>query len=161
MTPQNNYYDLEQIIQTYSDMVYRLALSRTRNKEHAEDVFQEVFLRLTRNIPQFESKEHQKAWLIKVTINCSKNVLNSNWFKSTTPLTEEICFENKQRHEIYYEVQKLSIKDRTIIYLFYYEGYKTNEISKIMDINENTIKSRLKRCREKLKFSLEGGEDYE
>ena len=148
---------LESMIEKYSDMVYRLALTRTKSKENSEDVYQEVFLRLYRKLPKFESEEHEKAWLIRVTINCSKNLLNSSFFKNTTNLEEEISFENKERHDIYYAVQSLSLKYRTIIYLYYYEGYRINEISKILKINENTVKTRLSRAREDLKQKIEGG----
>ena len=66
-------------------------------------------------------------------------------------------FETKERNDIYYAVQELPLKYRTIIHLYYYEGYKINEISKILNINDNTIKSRLARAREKLKEKVEGG----
>lgn len=153
-TNKNKY--LEMMIEKYSDMVYRLALTRTKSKENSEDVHQEVFFRLSRKLPQFECEEHEKAWLIKVTINCSKNLLSSI-LKNTTELKEEIIFETKERHDIYYAVQELPLKYRTIIHLYYYEGYKINEISKLLKINENTIKSRLARAREKLKERIEGG----
>lgn len=148
---------LENMVEKYSNMVYRLALTRTKSKENSEDVYQEVFLRLARKLPNFESKEHEKAWLIKVTINCSKNLLNSNFLKYNSELKEEIIFETKERHDIYYAVQELPLKYRTIIHLYYYEQYKINEISKILNISENTIKSRLARAREKLKQKVEGG----
>ena len=148
---------LEMMIEKYSDMIYRLALTRTKSKENSEDVYQEVFLRLARKMPDFESEEHEKAWLIKVTINCSKNLLNSAFLKNTTEIKEEIVFETKERNDIYYAVQELPLKYRTIIHLYYYEGYKINEISKILNINENTIKSRIARAREKLKEKIEGG----
>jgi RNA polymerase sigma-70 factor (ECF subfamily) len=148
---------LEMMIEKYSNMVYRLALTRTNTKENSEDVYQEVFLRLSRKMPQFENEEHEKAWLIRVTINCSKSLLNSSFLKNTTEINEDIVFETKERHDIYYAVQELPIKYRTIIYLFYYEGYKINEISKILKINENTIKARLSRARNKLKQIIEGG----
>ena len=148
---------LEMMIEKYSDMIYRLALTRTKTKENSEDVYQEVFLRLSRKMPVFESEEHEKAWLIKVTINCSKNLLNSAFLKHTTEMKEEISFETKERHDIYYAVQELPLKYRTIIHLYYYEGYKINEISKILNISENTIKSRLARARKKLKEKVEGG----
>ena len=73
---------LEMMIEKYSNMIYRLALTRTNSKEDSEDVYQEVFFRLSRKMPTFESEEHEKAWLIKVTINCSKNLLNSKIFKN-------------------------------------------------------------------------------
>lgn len=154
-TNKNKY--LEMMIEKYSDMVYRLALTRTKSKENSEDVYQEVFLRLSRKMPKFESEEHEKAWLIKVTINCSKNLLNCKFLKNTTELKEEIIFETKERHNIYYAVQGLPLKYRTIIHLYYYEKYKINEISKILNIKENTIKSRLSRAREILKQKIEGG----
>lgn len=131
----------EQIIEQYSDMVYRLALSRTRNKESAEDVYQEVFYRLARKKPIFESAEHEKAWLIRVTINCTKNFWSKN--KDLEELKEEIKFETPERGIVYYAVMELPIKYRTIIYLFYYEKYKISEISKILNMKEGTVKSRI------------------
>ena len=148
---------LEMMIEKYSDMIYRLALTRTKSKENSEDVYQEVFLRLSKKMPDFESEEHEKAWLIKVTINCSKNLLNSAFLRYTTEMKEDFVFETKERQDIYYAVQELPLKYRTIIHLYYYEGYKINEISNILNIKENTIKSRLARAREKLKEKVEGG----
>ena len=148
---------LEKMIEKYSNMIYRLALVRTKTKENSEDVYQEVFLRLARKMPNFESEEHEKAWLIRVTINCSKNLLNSKFLKNTTELKEEIVFETKERHDIYYAVQQLPLKYRTVIHLHYYENYKINEISRILGIKENTVKSHLARAREKLKNAMEGG----
>ena len=136
---EEKYY--EQIIEQYSDMVFRLALSRTRNKENAEDVYQEVFYRLARKKPKFESEEHKKAWLIKVTVNCSKNFWNKN--KNLEELKEEIQFETPERGIVYYAVMELPIKYRTIIYLFYYEKYKISEISKLLNMKEGTVKSRI------------------
>ena len=158
-TNQEQY--LENVINKYSDMIYRLALTRTNSKENSEDIYQEVFLRLARKMPKFESEEHEKAWLIRVTINCSKNLLRSGFLKNTSELKEDIAFETKERHEIYYAVQRLPLKYRTIIYLYYYENYKINQISKIIKVNENTIKSRLARARERLKQYLKEGLKYE
>lgn len=154
-TNKNKY--LEKMIEKYSDMVYRLALTRTKSKENSEDVYQEVFLRLSKKLPDFENEEHEKAWLIRVTINCSKNLLNSKFLKYKEELKDDITFETKERHDIYYAVQELPLKYRTIIHLYYYENYKINEISKILNIKENTIKSNLSRAREKLKQKIEGG----
>ena len=146
---------LEKMIEKYSNMVYRLALARTRTKENSEDVYQEVFMRLARKMPEFKSEEHEKAWLIKVTINCSKNLLNSKFLRNTAELKEDIPFETQERHDIFYAIQKLPLKYRTVIHLFYYENYKISEISKILNINENKIKTYLARAREKLKLEME------
>lgn len=151
-TSKNEY--LEKMIDKYSNMIYRLALIRTKTRENSEDVYQEVFLRLAKKMPEFKSEEHEKAWIIKVTINCSKNLLNSKFLKNTTELKEEIQFETKERHEIYYAVQKLPLKYKTIIHLYYYENYKINEISQMLKMKENTVKSYLARAREKLKIEV-------
>ena len=148
---------LKELIEKYSDMVYRLAMSRTRNREMSDDVYQEVFLRLARKLPDFENEAHEKAWLIKVTINCSKNILGSSFLKNTTELSENLAIEDEERHEVYYAVLGLPLKYRTIIHLFYYEGYKIEEISKMLHINVNTVKSQLSRAREQLKVKMEGG----
>lgn len=154
-TNENEY--LNYMIEKYADMVYRIALTRTNNKQDSEDVFQEVFLRITKKIPTFESVEHEKAWIIRVTINCTNTLLSSNWKKRTQSLEENIEFETKESHDIFFEVSKLPKKYRTVIYLFYYEGYKINEIGKLLNTNESTIKTWLTRAREKLKKSM-GGE---
>ena len=148
---------IEEIMEKYSDMVYRLALSRTRKIESAEDVFQEVFFKLSQKSPNFESEQHQKAWLVRVTINCSKNILSSAWNTKVQSLEEDITFETKEKNEVYYEVLKLPIKERTIIYLFYYEKFKLAEIAKMMGISEKNAKTRLFRARQILKQKLIGG----
>lgn len=153
-TNKNQY--LEKMVEKYSNMIYRLALIRTKTKENSEDVYQEVFLRLAKKMPDFKSKEHERAWLIKVTINCSKNLLNSKFFRNTAELKEDIPFETEEKHNIYYSVQKLPIKYKTIVHLYYYENYKIKEISEILKMKENTVKSCLARAREKLKMEEEG-----
>ena len=152
---------LEQTIEKYSNMVYRLAMARTRNIETSEDVYQEVFLRLAKKMPEFESEEHKKAWLIRVTINCSKSILNSSFIKHRADLDENLSFETPERHDIYYAVLNLPIKYRTVIHLYYYENYSIKEISKILQLNENTIKSRLSRARQKLEKTVKGGIENE
>ena len=136
-------------------------MARTRNIETSEDVYQEVFLRLARKMPEFESEEHKKAWLIRVTINCSKSILNSSFIKHRADLDENLSFETPERHDIYYAVLNLPIKYRTVIHLYYYENYSIKEISKILQLNENTIKSRLSRARQKLEKTVKGGIENE
>ena len=148
---------IKYMVDKYADMVYRLAISRTRNKEDGEDVFQEVFLKLSKKLPQFENENHEKAWLIRVTINCSKNLLESAWNKKTVPLEYEISFSQEEISDVYFEVLKLPQKYRTVIHLFYYERLSLEEISKILNQNINTTKTQLSRAREKLKNNLKGG----
>ena len=151
MVNKNRNEYLEYLIETYSDTVYRLAMSRTKRKETSDDVYQEVFLRLAKKIPEFENEEHEKAWIIRVTINCSKSILGDKFVKHNSPIQDEIQANDEQKSEIYYAVLNLPLKYRTVIYLFYYEGYKIEEISKILKVNENTVKSQLMRARNKLK----------
>ena len=148
---------LEETIEKYSNMVYRLSMARTGNSEEAQDVYQEVFLRLAKKMPEFQSEEHKKAWLIRVTINCSKTILNSSFIKHRTELDENLSFETPERHDIYYAVLKLPIKYKTVVHLYYYENYSIKEISNILRTNENTIKSRLARARKQLEIAIKGG----
>lgn len=152
---------IDYLLEKYSDMIYRLALTRTKNKEDAEDVFQDVFYRVSKKMPEFENENHEKAWLIRVTINVSKNLFSSAWMRHTVPLEDEIKFEEEKEQEVYFEVLALPEKYRTAIHLFYYEGLTTKEIATILKTNENTIKTRLSRAKEKLKSRLEGGFDCE
>ncbi len=152
---------IEKVISKYSDMVYRIALTRCSTIENAEDVFQEVFMKFSEKKPKFENSEHEKAWFIRVTINLSKNVRNSNWNKKVVSLDENMVFNNKEENDIFSLVSELPKNYKTVIYLSYYEGYKVNEIAKILKMNENTVKTWLFRAREMLKDKLEGGFENE
>ena len=79
-----NIVEMKEIIEKYADMVYRIALTRTKSIENAEDIFQDVFMKLSEKTPKFESEEHIKAWLIRVTINMSKNANSSSWNRKVT-----------------------------------------------------------------------------
>ena len=150
----------EEIIRAHFDMVYRLALSQTKSVANAEDVTQEVFLRFVENRRKLKSSEHIKAWLIRVTINCSKSVFLSSWFRKTVPLTDEITFDTPEKSEVYYAVQSLPSKYRTVIHLFYYEDMSVKEIADCLSMKESTVKSHLFRGRELLKKELKGGYDF-
>ena len=155
MVPKQEY--IEQLIEEYGDMVFRLAISRVKSKEEAEDVFQEVFIKIYEKMPEFVSKEHEKYWIIRVTINLSKNILKSSWHRKVLPLDSEIKFEDKEERDVYFEVLRLPLKYRTILQLYYYESFKIDEIAEILKISPNTAKTRLRRAREKLKINLKGG----
>ena len=152
---------LKQKIEQYADMVYRVALTRCKSIETAEDIFQEVFMRFSEKNPKFENNEHEKAWFIRVTINLTKNIKESAWSKKVVRLDENIEFNTEEENEIYGIVCNLPQNYRTVIYLLYYEGYKVNEISKLMGKPEGTIKTWLFRAREILKEKIEGGFENE
>ena len=152
---------LKQIIEEYADTVYRIALTRCKSIELAEDIFQEVFMRFSEKNPKFENKNHEKAWFIRVTINLTKNVKESAWNRKVVRLDENIIFNTKEENNVYSAVCNLPQNYRTVIYLLYYEGYKVNEISKLIKKPEGTIKTWLFRAREILKKELEGGFESE
>lgn len=152
---------LKDIIDNYSDMVYKVALTRCGNVENAEDVFQNVFMKLSEKMPKFKSEEHKKAWLIRVTINFSKNMNMSAWNRRVVTLDENMEFETKEESDVFSVVCDLPQNYRTVIYLFYYEGYKVDEIAKLMSSTSGTIKTWLYRAREILKTKLEGGFENE
>lgn len=149
--------ELKQKIEEYADLVYRIALTRCKSIETAEDIFQEVFMRFSEKSPKFESKEHEKAWFIRVTINLTKNIKESAWSKKVVRLDENMSFSTKEENDVYSVVCALPQNYRTVIYLLYYEGYKVHEISKLMNKPDGTIKIWLYRAREILKQELEGG----
>ncbi len=150
----------DEIIHRYFDMVYRLALSQTRSVTLAEDVTQEVFLRFIQREDIFKSDEHIRAWLIRVTVNCSKSVFKTAWFRKTVPLTEEISFDTPEKSEAYFAVQTLPSKYRTVIHLFYYEDMSVKEIAETLGMKQSTVKSHLYRGREMLRAKLKGGYDF-
>ena len=148
---------LKNAMNKYSDTVYRVALTRTGTVQNAEDIFQDVFMKYYEKMPNFENEEHEKAWFIRVTINLTKNFHNSSWNKKTVALEENIIFETREENDIFNEVMNLPQNYKTVIYLYYYEGYKVKEISELSNVSENTVKTWLARAREILKEKLEGG----
>lgn len=154
---QNRNELIKKMLDKYSDMVYRIAITRCKDKETAEDVYQTVFLKYSEKMPKFESEEHSKAWFIRVTINLSKNENMSAWNKKTVALDENIQFESNDDEEMFIDICKLPQNYKSVIYLMYYEGYKVKEISNMLETSEGTIKTWLYRAREILKENLEGG----
>lgn len=150
------------IIEAYFNMVYKLALSQTKSKTLADDVTQDVFLRYIKHEKDFETEEHIKAWLIRVTLNCSKSTLTSSWLKKTVSLSEEFDMPTmmQEKSDLYYAVLELPPKYKAVIHLFYYEDLSITQISQYLGQKESTIKSQLHRGREMLKEKLKGGNEF-
>jgi RNA polymerase sigma-70 factor (ECF subfamily) len=153
----------------YGRMVLRIAYQNTSNMSEAEDITQEVFLKLMKEVKSFTDDEHIKAWLIRVTINQCKDYFKSSRVRSNVAFTEEnlsseyytdncLSFADKQ---VFVELKKLPSKYRNVIYLYYIEEYTVPEIAKILASNENTVSSWLRRAKRKLKMNMEGDGDYE
>jgi len=154
----------DRAVKKYSDTVTRICVLRCGNAEDVKDCYQNVFLKLYLSKVEFESYEHIKAWLIQVAIHeCSdlhrqywkKNVVLSNDTSVLDMFGIVKCAEEKSDN-ILELVMSLPIKYRQVIYLYYYEEYKTNEIAQILKINESTLKSQLARGRKILKNKLGG-----
>lgn len=144
----------------YSDMVIRIAFQSLKSMTDAEDVAQEVFLKLFTSSPEFESEAHEKAWVIRVTVNLCKDFLKSAWFRKRAVLEDSIP-QNDKNNEVLDAVMRLPVKFRNVIYLHYYEDMSVAQISDILRQKENTVSSWLYRARRQLKESLAGGFDNE
>ncbi|QAT48505.1 sigma-70 family RNA polymerase sigma factor [Caproiciproducens sp. NJN-50] len=154
----------EMALERYGSMVYRLALARTRNSADAEDVFQEVFLRLVRSEPRFENEEHLKAWLIHTAVNCGRSLWKSIARRREEPLPPDGELPAREAEEnagVYYSVMRLPPRYRTVIHLFYYEDMPIEEIGRALRISYSAAAKRLSRARELLKRDLMKGEEYE
>lgn len=145
----------ETVIRKYSAMVYRLAFARTGSKSDADDIYQEVFLRYLQVNKPFESEEHRKAWLLRVTVNCAKTLQASAWFRKTEGLSENIIFQEPEEEKIWQELEKLKPTYRTVLHLFYYEGLNVEEIGQALGQKASTVRTHLTRARRQLKNILE------
>ena len=138
------------------DMVYRIALNWFRHPPDAEDAAQEAMLRLWRTDTVFESEEHLRRWLVKVTVNECKRITLRPWRSRTAALEDcdRPVFEDREKRELYEAVMELPGKYRMPLYLYYYEGYAVNEVGEFLGLKPSTVQTRLARGREKLKKML-------
>ncbi len=148
-------------VKQYHKSLFRLAYSYVRNRENAEDICQEAYLKLLDYRDEFSSDEDCKRWLMRVVINLSKNLLRSSRFTRTDELTEDIPLATAEDGELLALVKTLPTKYGEVIHLFYYEGYSVKEIADILRISQTAVTSRLSRGREKLKSLLTEGTENE
>ena len=153
---QVNSNDLERYIKLYRKSVLGVALCYVRNTSDAEDIAQDVFIKLYTYEGSFESDEHVKAWLLRCAINHSKDLLRSFWYRSSAPLE---AAEGKLHYDtseggLPEAMSKLSPKMRIVLNLHYYEGYSAKEIAQIMHTTESSVLHRLSRGRKQLKDIL-------
>ena len=148
--------EFEMIAEKYMDTIYRVAYSWMRNQYDANDVTQIVLLKLYKTTKLFESDDHIKNWLIKVTVNECKMIFRSPWNRTEdiTAYAKTLDFEEGQYYDLFQAVMKLDRKYRVPLMLFYYDGYSTKEISSMIGISEKTVSTRLFRAKAKLKEYL-------
>ena len=157
----------EEVIERNSETVYRLAYSLVRSQSDADDIYQEVFLRYVRKAPVFDSEEHEKAWFMRVTINCCKNFWKSPWIQRRSVLEKDVsekesaCETKDENQRLIDIVKRLPEKYRVVIHLFYYEELSIKEIAKITKSKASTVRTRLTRARGLLQRWLkEEGDDF-
>lgn len=144
------------IFNLFKNDIYRLAYSYMGNYSDADDVTQSVFIKLYKKMNTLDSTESIKKWLIKVTINECKTLFVSSWYKKIVPLSskEENISKIENSNNILDSIMELPKKYRIVIYLYYYENYKIKEIASMLRMNENTVKTQLKRAKDMLKDIL-------
>lgn len=152
--------DLE-MINKYSDKVYRMAYSLLKNKYDADDIHQEVFIKYISKKPKFESVEHENAWFLRVTINLCKNFWKTAWVRKTVSLEEGLMKEAEpggkeetEEEQIIETVKMLPQKYRIVIHLYYYEDLSIDEISKVLRMKPSTVRTHLTRARAGLRKLL-------
>ena len=140
----------------YGNMIYKLAFTYLGKQEDCEDILQEVFVRLLRKPPRFRDEEHEKRWILRITVNCCIDLIRKNKKGNSLPLDENIpAVETPEEQDLLNLVLKLPDKLKAPIHLHYYEGYKVKEIAGILEISVSAVKMRLKRGREMLKIRIE------
>jgi RNA polymerase sigma-70 factor (ECF subfamily) len=140
----------------WMDTVFRLAYSYTKNREDADDVTQEVLLKLYREEKEFSSEEHLRNWLIRVTLNACKSLFRSPWRRreSLEDYAQTLGFEQPEQSGLFLAVMSLERKYRLPLLLYYYFGYSVREIGTLLQLPVNTVSTRLYRARAKLREQL-------
>lgn len=147
------------VVNTYGNMVYRIAYGYCKNASDAEDIVQNVYIKLLQSKTKFINEEHIRKWLIRVAANEAKNLCVSFWRRKIVPLEDShealLQWSGKEECSKLYEVvMDLPDKYRIVTYLYYYEDYAVREIAEILKLRETTVQTQLMRAREKLKMKL-------
>ncbi|MCM1154383.1 MAG: RNA polymerase sigma factor [Roseburia sp.] len=147
---------IEDILNTYGNLLYRTAMVILGNPQDVQDVLQDVLIKCMKKMPDFDDKEHEKAWLLRVTINLCKDMLR---FRSRHQYldieTVVIESEEVQEYDLLQEIALLPYKWRIVLILHFVEGYSLKEIAGILSISENAVKKRMQRAKTALKKRLE------
>lgn len=151
-----------QLLDRYGNSILRLSYSYLHNMSDAEDILQDTLLQYLKTSPALESESHEKAWLLRVAANLSKNRIKYNEIRKTDELDETLAAQEREDLSFVWEaVKSLPAPYRESIHLFYYEGYSTAQIGTILSQKEATVRSNLHRGRKKLKEILKEAYDFE
>ena len=152
----------EQLLDRYGNSLLRYAYSYLHNMEDAEEVLQDTLMQFLKTAPVFLRREHEKAWLLRVAANLSKNRLSYNKLRQTDELNEELTAEGREDLSFVWDaVRQLPESCREAVHLFYYEGLSTKQIASVLQRKESTVRSDLHRGREQLKTILKEAYDFE
>ena len=155
----------EALLDAHGSSILRLAYAYLHNLADAEEVLQDTMVKYLQTAPELNGPEHEKAWLLRVAANLSKNRLAYNRVRRADDVDElSETLVGQQREDLSFvwdAVKELPVQFREVIHLHYYEGYSTEEIAKILQRNPSTVRSDLRRGREKLKTILQEGYDFE
>ncbi len=149
--------EFHEIYERNVSRVYKISMMFLKNNDDAEDAVQNIFIKLLKQEEGFRDLEHEKAWFIVVTQNHCKNILSHWWKKKRTDyekISEPEYTDDTLKSFIWEQILKLPSKYKIVIYLFYYEGYTTDEISKTLGIKDSTIRTQLSTARKLLKPNL-------
>ena len=161
----NNKEKLENLIELYGNDVLRIATLYMQNPSTAEDIFQDVFLKVNKYLSSFQGKSSEKTWIIKITINTCKDYLKSAWRKKVVSIEnfsdtienasfDENIIDSENASMVLNEILLLPTKYKDVLILYYYKDFSTVEISSVLNIPEATVRTRMKRAREMLKEKL-------
>ena len=148
-----------ELARAYAPAIYRLAYARTGSRADAEDIMQEVFVRLLRAGPDFADRAHARAWLLLVAANCANDWFRAPWRRREGPLTDSLPAPEHEDGGVVEAVLALPAKYRTAVHLYYYEELSVAEIAKITGKSESAVKSRLFRARAMLREALKEDDD--
>jgi len=150
---------MEEIYLAHHKSVFRLAYAYCKNRAEAEDITSEVFLKRFAYEKPFDDPKHETAWLMRVTVNLAKDLLKSFRYRFTVPLDDaDQTFEMEEESEVWHAVMNLPAKYRSVIHLYYYEGYSATEVASLTGSTETAVQTQLYRARSLLKKAL--GEEF-
>lgn len=171
--------EIERLIKCYGDDVLRIAYLYVKDKHKAEDIFQEVFIKVFKKYDTFKGNSSEKTWIMKIAVNVCKDYFKSFWIKRVflnsdreedretyaeeykDESLEDGIIKSMESKELLKEVMNLPIKYKEVIILYYYQQFSSKEISEMLKLPEGTIRTRLFRARELLKKNVTGRIEYE
>lgn len=148
---------VETLVERYHQNLFAVAFNVCKNREDAEEVVQDAFIQYHLKRLDFQSEEHIRAWLIRVTINKAKNAARTFWRRHRTSLEETMAaltFDDQESEQLFEAVMALPQKYRIVVHLFYYEDYSVHEMAELLRLSESNVKTRLSRARAMLRDTL-------